>query len=205
MVRVTKLEQSCLLVEADGRLLVDPGTQAVSAGLVERVGDVDAVLWTHRHADHFDERALDALRQQGATLVANADVASLLADGEAVVVGDGDVVEVAGFSVRADEVPHVPLVDGSPGPPNTAFTLDGVLLHPGDGLPERLRAEVLACPIAGPSISFHDAYRLVERTGARTVVPVHYDVFVADPRLFASACDLAEVRVLAPGESTDVG
>jgi hypothetical protein len=36
------------------------------------------------------------------------------------------------------------------------------------------------------------------------VVPIHYDMFVADPGLFAKFCDLAEVIVLDHGESVDL-
>jgi L-ascorbate metabolism protein UlaG (beta-lactamase superfamily) len=114
-------------------------------------------------------------------------------------------VVIAGFEVLPRDLPHVVMIDGSPGPPNTGFILDGALFHPGDGIAiDGLRVDALALPIAGPSLRFRDAYRFVEQLGARRAVPMHYDLFIADPKLFASRCDIAEVIVLGPGESTDV-
>lgn len=201
--KVTKYPQSCLVVESDGRILIDPGFPAMDATPVDAFGTVDAVLVTHRHADHVDRRAIDPLRDRGVPVYGNADVAALLGD-PVTVVTDGAALQVAGFEVVPRDLAHQELVDGSPGPPNTGFLLDGRLFHPGDGLAlPGLRADVLAVPIAGPSTSFRDAHRFLETTGATRAVPVHYDVFIADPDLFADKCTIADVIVLAAGESAE--
>lgn len=203
--QLTKYPQSCLMIEAGGsRLLVDPGSFAADRYLAEAFGPVDAVLWTHRHADHFDPRLVEPLAERGAQLVANADVASLLSGHDVTQVGHGDAIEVAGVPVTAHDLPHVEMVDGSPGPPNTGFVFDGRLLHPGDAIEAGFAIDSLALPIAGPSISFRRAYQLVESTGARTVVPIHYDSFVADPALFGRFCDIARVVALEEGQTVDL-
>jgi L-ascorbate metabolism protein UlaG (beta-lactamase superfamily) len=205
--KVTKYPQSCLVVGKDdgGRILVDPGNFAIDAHDVDDFGPVDAVLYTHRHPDHCDERGLEALLERGATAYGNADVRALLGPGRVSELRDGEAVTIAGFEVLPRDLPHVPMIDGSSGPPNTGFVFDGTLFHPGDGIAlDGLRVDALALPIAGPSISFRDAYRFVEEVGAKRAVPVHYDMFVADPHLFASRCDIAEVIVLGPGESADL-
>jgi D-hydroxyproline dehydrogenase subunit beta len=63
---VTKFPQSCLVVvkSAGGRLLIDPGSFAIDAHDVADFGPVDAVLYTHRHPDHCDERGLEALKRR---------------------------------------------------------------------------------------------------------------------------------------------
>ncbi len=202
--RVTKFPQSCLVLEKDGaRIAIDPGSITLDRHSLDELGELQAVLYTHRHADHFDERHVDALLGRGVQLYGNADVCALV-DGMTEV-RDGVVQEAAGFRVEPRDLAHVPMVNGEAGPPNTGFLVDGELFHPGDGmeLPD-LRARVLALPIAGPSISFRDAYVFVERAGASAVVPIHYDFFVADPDLFARYCDLAEVIVLGPGQSAEL-
>lgn len=202
--RVTKHPQSCLLVESDAgsRLLLDPGSFAAEALSPGDLGHVDAVLVTHRHPDHCDARLLDPLRQAGVPVVANADAARAIGDGVQVV-ADGQRVEVAGVEVTVHDLPHQVMVDGSPGPPNTGFVLDGRLLHPGDGLSlAGVSAPAMALPIAGPSTSFHDAYCFAIQIGASTVIPVHYAMFPADPHLFADKSTLGDVRVLAEGEAT---
>ena len=201
--KVTKYPQSCLVLEhEDTRLLIDPGNLAMDAYNLEDFGDLDAVLYTHRHADHFDQRHVDAIHDRGIEMIANADVCGLL-DGRAREVADGDRFEVAGLEVSAHDLPHVEMVDGSAGPPNTGYVVEGTFFHPGDGIAlDGLQVETLALPIVGPSISFRDAYRFTQQTGASRVIPIHYDMFTADPDLFAHFCDVAEVVVLGHGEST---
>lgn len=204
--KVTKYPQSCLVVEKDdgGRVLVDAGNVAMDAFDLADFGTIDAALYTHRHPDHYDPRSVEPLLDAGVAVYGNADVAGL-AEGITQVDG-GAVVEIAGFEVLPRDLPHVVMVDGAPGPPNTGFVFDGAFFHPGDGIAiDGVRVDGLALPIAGPSISFRDAYLLAESVGARTVIPIHYDVFVGDPHLFADkAGDLASVVVLAPGESTEL-
>ena len=204
--RVTKYPQSCLLVEVDDRrLLIDPGVFVTAKYEPDDLGDIDAVLYTHRHADHVDTDLAGTLRDRGVALFGNADVCELLGGDRVTEVRDGVGFEAAGVAVTPHDLPHVELVDGSPGPPNTGFCVDGRLFHPGDGIEiTGVGARGVAAPISGPSISFRDAYRLVEAVGAETVVPIHYDLFTADPHHFARVCDVAEVVALEDGQATDI-
>ncbi|HSK91272.1 MAG TPA: MBL fold metallo-hydrolase [Euzebyales bacterium] len=204
--RITKFPQSCVVIEGSGggRALVDPGNVAMDAVDFDAFGAIDTVLFTHRHADHFDPRALAAIQERGLEIHANADVCGLIGDG-ATAVTDGQTFTTAGFEITAHDLPHVTLVDGSPGPPNTGFVFDGHLLHPGDSLQVAgLRVDAFALPVAGPDVSFRDAYVALETTGATTAVPIHYDVFIVDPAVFTRYCDIAEVIILDHGDSTDL-
>lgn len=203
--KVTKYPQSCLLLEGDeGRILVDPGVFAMDAYEPADFGTVDAVLYTHRHPDHFDARFTGAFVERGADLYANADVCEEIPEG-ATAVADGDDFSVGGFQITARDLAHVPLVDGSAGPPNTGYVVDDRLFHPGDGIEiDGVAVDLLALPITGPSISFRDAYRFTADIGAQTVVPMHYDMFSANPELFESFCDIARVVILDHGESAEL-
>lgn len=206
MLRVTKYPQSCVVVQqpGGGRLLIDPGNVAMDAVTFDAFGAVDAVLFTHRHPDHFDDRALAAVRERRVPVYANADVCRRV-DGDCVEVVDGVAIDIAGVTVVPHDLPHVTMVNGSAGPPNTGYLLDGRLLHPGDAVDAGdLRAPALAVPIVGPSVSFRDAYVMIERTGAAVAVPIHYDTFPSDPHMFAGFCDVADVVVLGDGESTEL-
>jgi L-ascorbate metabolism protein UlaG (beta-lactamase superfamily) len=203
--RITKYPQSCLVIEADNgaRLLVDAGLHVVGRRSLDELGTIDAVLYTHRHPDHFDPAWVGPLLDRSVPVYANADTAGQVEDGAITVVAGGETFAAAEVPVRAFDLPHMPMVDGSPGPPNLGFLVDGALFHPGDAKElDGIRAAALATPIAGPSLSPRDAYRMVEESGARIAIPVHYDNFLADPELFAKQCPMAEVIVLEDGEST---
>lgn len=204
--RVTKYPQSCLTVEHPdgGRLLIDPGNVAMDAVGFDDFGTIDAVLFTHRHPDHCDPRAVEASLERNVPIHANADVCRQL-DGAATQVDDGQTLVLAGIEITAHDLPHVELVDGTAGPPNTGFVLDGRLLHPGDAVDAGgVRVAALAVPIAGPSISFRRSYQMIEATGADVAVPMHYNTFLADPQQFSRFCDIAKVVVLDDGQTVEI-
>lgn len=204
--QITKYPQSCFVLDnGQGRVLLDAGNLALDAYSLDDFGHLDAVLYTHRHADHFDQRHVDAILDRGITIHANADVLEVVGSDRGVEVRDEETFEVAGFEVIARDLPHVELVDGSAGPPNTGYVIDGTLFHPGDGIAiDGVSVDVLAVPIVGPSISFRDAYKFIQQVGASRAIPMHYDTFLADPDLFERFCDIAEVLVLGHGESAEL-
>jgi L-ascorbate metabolism protein UlaG (beta-lactamase superfamily) len=210
--RVTKYRQSCLVVEADNgaRLLIDPGIHTTKGRELRQLGHLDAVLYTHRHPDHLDLTWVAPLLEAGIRVHGNADVVATIRehahdiDG-LIEVTPGRRFSVADVPVDPYDLPHMPLVDGSEGPPNLGFVLDGRLLHPGDAKDlSGLTAEVLAVPIAGPSLSPRDAYLMVEASQAAVVVPIHHHNFLEDPELFAAQCPIARVLVLGEGETAQL-
>jgi L-ascorbate metabolism protein UlaG (beta-lactamase superfamily) len=204
--RFTKFPQSCAVIEEPdgGRLLIDPGNVAMDAVAFDAFGSLDAVLFTHRHPDHFDPRALEAILERDLPIFTNADVCGLIDDG-ATQVHDGQPFQAAGFDIVPRDLPHVVLVNGAAGPPNTAYVIDGRLLHPGDAIEVNgVNVDAVAVPVAGPSISFRDAYVMLQRTGASTAIPIHYDTFSANTALFEKFVDIATVVVLDHGEWVDL-
>jgi L-ascorbate metabolism protein UlaG (beta-lactamase superfamily) len=204
---VTKYPQSCLVIEADNgaRLLVDAGFHVVGKRQLDELGSIDAALYTHQHPDHFDPSWVHALADRGVPIFTNADTAALVEDLDIAEVAGGQDFAAAEVPVTAYDLPHMEMVDGRPGPPNLGFLIDRRLLHPGDAKDlSGLSAAVLATPIAGPSLSNRDAFRMVEDTGARVSIPVHFDHFLADPHLFAKQCSIADVVILDDGDSTEI-
>lgn len=205
--RVTKYPQSCLVIEADNgaRLLIDAGFHVVGERQLDELGSIDAALYTHQHPDHFDPTWVHVLAARGVPIYANADTAAQVDDVEVHEVAGGQAFAAAEVEVAAYDLPHMEMVDGRPGPPNLGFLIDRKLLHPGDAKDlSGLSAQALATPIAGPSLSNRDAFRMLEDTGARVSIPVHFDHFLADPQLFKKQCSIAEVVVLEDGGSTSI-
>lgn len=205
--KITRYFQSCLLIEQGAaRILIDPsGDEAIR---MTEFGKLDAVLFTHEHADHFDSQLAQQLAANGAVIYANASTAKQM-KAEPNVVSDGQEFEVGGIKIRALELPHCPMIDGSEGPQNTGYVIDGKLFHPGDGRNlEGLKVDVLAAPITGPDVSLRDAADFTKQVSAATVIPIHYDLIGTKPEIFERFSGFFsqpyKVTILGLGQSTEV-
>ena len=211
IMKVTRFPQSCLLLEQDGHtIVIDPGVHFLQTHKVEELNGVGAVLYTHQHADHYDESIAKALLANGVAIYANESTAKLIDNEKVTVVHDGDMFTAGGFEIIARELPHCLLPNGSEGPQNTGYVVNGAFFHPGDGKKlEGLKVDTLAVPITGPDISMYDAYAFAKQLEAKVVIPIHYQAIPADPQVIADYMHKPgdpgfEIRVLADGESTEV-
>jgi L-ascorbate metabolism protein UlaG (beta-lactamase superfamily) len=195
--KVTRYFQSCLLIENNGvRILIDPSGQEK-----ERLGDfgkLDAVFYTHEHSDHFDaDMARDFVEQGMAPVYANASTAKLI-EASKTVIEDGQEYDVKGLKIKAVELPHCLMVDGSKSVQNTGYLINSRLFHPGDGKElAGLKVDTLAVPINGPDISLKDAYAFCMQVAAKQVIPIHYDYLGGNPDFLGSSLNKKGVKVHA--------
>ncbi|MBI5794586.1 MBL fold metallo-hydrolase [Candidatus Uhrbacteria bacterium] len=181
---IKKYLHSCLLLEKNGkRILIDPGLFSFIEGRLkpQNIGEVDAILITHKHADHFDPAILKKFLSCKPTQIYTIEeIGSLLQqDGiEYERVKPGDSLTIEGFQVDVFDAPHGKLP--VPVPDNVAFLVDHVL-HPGDSFsPVGIDScDVLALPIAGPWATLSSAIELVDRLHPRHVIPIH-DAIIKD-------------------------
>lgn len=203
---VTRYFQSCLLIEdGNARVLVDPSAQEK-----ERLGDfgkLDAVFYTHEHGDHFDAgMARDFVEQGMAPVYANQSTAMQIEASKTVVEG-GKEYDINGMKVKAIELPHCLMVDGSESVQNTGYLFNGKLFHPGDSKElEGLEVDTLAVPISGPDISLKDAYSFTMQVNAKQVIPIHYDYLGGNPDFLGSYLNKKNVKVhgLTIGDSVEI-
>lgn len=208
--KVTKYPQSCLVLEKGGkRLLIDPGSFVSAKYKASDLPPADAILITHEHPDHADPEFIRELVSEGKPVIGNQSTADTLNNIVTQIVQDNELFETAGFKIQARELPHCLMVDGSEGPQNTGYVIDGVFFHPGDGVSiENLQVDTLAAPIAGPDISPHDVFNFIKQVKCSKVVPIHYSYFPADADFYANRAKNdapgVEFVVLADGQSVDL-
>jgi L-ascorbate metabolism protein UlaG (beta-lactamase superfamily) len=208
--KITKYPQSCLVIEHNNkRLIIDPGSLVSQRYKAADMLPLDGILITHEHVDHADPEFIKSLvNGENIPVVGNQSTANLLGNLVSLVIKNGDELDVAGFAIKAFELPHCNMVDGSPGPQNTGFIVNKTFFHPGDGVEiNNLKIKASAVPIAGPDISPHDVYKFVMDLGCQTVIPIHFDYFPGDPHFIATILSgnaSIKVVVLENGETVEV-
>lgn len=209
--KVQKFPQSHLvIVKSSTKIVIDPGNITFNQGYQpEKFQGASGYLITHQHSDHMDPANIRAV-VGSSPVYGNFDVVAKLSElgVQATQVTDRQKFKIGELEIEAVDLPHCLMSDGTAGPPNTGFLVAGVLFHPGDGDkdPGNLEVANFALPIAGPSINFEGALKFAQDLGAKIVIPIHYDVFRADPKEFkrlASSLRI-EVRLLSSGEETEV-
>lgn len=208
---VKKYPQSHLVITGTStKIIIDPGSITFAKGFkIEDFQRADAYLITHQHQDHMDSANIKLI-VNGQLVYGNSDVVEKLKSlgVEAQETRDKQKFQVGEFEIMPVDLPHCKMQDGSDGPPNTGFLINGVLFHPGDGdkPPQGLTSQNLALPIAGPTITMSGALQFAQDVQAKIVIPIHFDYFKADPNEFKNmASPLGiEVRPLSPGQETEI-
>lgn len=193
--KVKKFPQSHLVLEKNGKtLIIDPGYITFEKGFkVNDFQGVDVYLITHQHGDHLGPETIKEVVGEK-IILGNSDVVAKLKQIGVINIKELknlEEIEIEGFKIKAVDLPHFQK-EGTVMPPNTGFLIDGVFFHPGDGdgqspgpngrkAPE-IVSENAAVPIGGATITYDTALEFIEGIGAKVVIPIHYDVYKADPR-----------------------
>jgi L-ascorbate metabolism protein UlaG (beta-lactamase superfamily) len=229
MATLTWLGQSGFLIESGGeRLLIDPffseheGRMYPPPPIDEFGANIDRVLVTHEHLDHFDPPSLPRIaeRSPGVEVIVPAPIAREGLTG----VRPGDRFD--GITV----VPALHAVHPSDGYADHGgrfvgyvIERDGVAIyHAGDSVAgdelvaalDPLRIDVALLPVNGRSyfreqqdlagnMDVRDAVALATRIGAHTLVPMHWDLMKGNLERAGAAADeayatSAPVHVVTP-------
>lgn len=156
--------------------MTDPGSFTVDGQTKEK--NVDLILITHEHQDHFHIESLKAVLENNprAVLLTNQAVGKLL-DEEKIryqILENKTTKEVLGIELEAHDCKHEEIFEEIGQVQNTAFFIDKRLFYPGDSFYNPGKSvEILALPVAGPWCKVRDFMRYVLEIKPKVCFPVH--------------------------------
>jgi L-ascorbate metabolism protein UlaG (beta-lactamase superfamily) len=181
---VTRYGHACLLVESGStRILVDPG---IFSSSWQDLTDLDAVLITHQHPDHFDAQHIPALSAANpkARVVAEPAVAGMISELSPETARVGDILDMSEISVEMLGGEHALLHPRIPRVGNVGYLFrekDGSsLFHPGDSYavtPSGI--DLLALPLVAPWASAATTIDFANGVAPEKAIPIH-DAFLGD-------------------------
>ncbi|RYD76199.1 MAG: MBL fold metallo-hydrolase [Sphingobacteriales bacterium] len=179
--KITKYLHSCLVFEQDDyRILFDPGTFSFAEGRVtaEMFADVQSIIITHIHPDHFDLEILKSiLALSNAAVYTNKQVGEQLDKaGIAYTLIENGVHSIGPFKIRPLPITHEPLL-GNPIPQMTGFIINDKVLHPVDTLSDELFAfkgiELLLMVTMAPFANEVKIGAFADKLQPKQILPVH--------------------------------
>ncbi|KKI54595.1 MAG: metal-dependent hydrolase [Staphylococcus equorum] len=219
--------QSTIYFEANGKkVIVDPfitgnGQSDLDANALE----VDYIILTHGHGDHFGD-TVELANRNNATVIGSAELGDYLTTNKNVEnvrpMNIGGKAEFEFGTVKFVQAFHSSSLTDDNGIPVYLGMPMGVILevegktiyHTGDTglfsdmklIAERHPVDVCFVPIGDNfTMGIDDAsYAINTFIKPKITVPVHYDTFELieqDPSQFKSAVTVGEVQILKPGES----
>lgn len=174
--KITKFGHCCLLIEQNGvRILTDPGTYSTQQSEIK---NIDFVLITHEHADHFHIDSLKTLlgNNPQAKVITNKSVGLLLEKEDIPfrVVEEGQNFEANGVLIEGFGKNHALMYTSIPPIQNTGYFIANKFFYPGDAFtnPEK-QVEILALPVAGPWMKLPETIDYALLIKPQVCFPVH--------------------------------
>ncbi len=182
---ITKLGHCALVLDVNGtRILTDPGS--FSAPAQEAQTNINIILITHEHQDHFHVDSIKKILMMNpsAVVVTNSAVAAIIASENlnctVNVVGDGQTMTVNGILIEGFGKDHALVYPPNMGlVENTGYFVANKFYFPGDNFHNPGKAvDVLALPVAGPWMKSSEAVDFAKLIKARIAFGVHDGMIV---------------------------
>jgi L-ascorbate metabolism protein UlaG (beta-lactamase superfamily) len=172
--KITKHGHACLEVELDSQtLIIDPGSYTEE---LTGLGNVVAVVITHKHDDHCDEAKIVKIKEANpdVQIFGTSEVAARLESLKVTTVYHGDYYEVGSFKLEFFGDMHQIIHKSIPLIQNTAVLVNGDLYYAGDSYtPPDQKIKVLACPTSAPWLKIGDVMDYIQEIKPGICFPTH--------------------------------
>jgi L-ascorbate metabolism protein UlaG (beta-lactamase superfamily) len=198
MMKITKYEHACLVVEENGQsLVIDPGFYTTNLQVPE---NVMGVVITHEHQDHLDKDHLKAIfdKNPDAKIIAHEEVTNQLDEFKTVPAVPNEGMKVGDFELEFFGGDHAFIFPDKHVCANLGVLINGKLYYPGDSFsePDDRDITVLALPVSAPWLKFSEVAEFVPKVKAKQAFPTH-DAILSDAgkalmdRLVGGICESA--------------
>jgi L-ascorbate metabolism protein UlaG (beta-lactamase superfamily) len=210
LMKITKYEHACLVIQEKGRkLVIDPGE--FSQSLTDYT-NIDALVITHAHFDHLDKSKVELIvkNSPNVKIFAPSDAIDSISHKYEPMLAD-QIFHAGNFNLRFFGGQHAMVHKSLPIIQNFGVLVNNTLYYPGDSFttPDR-PVRVLAIPANAPWMKVGEAMDFIEIIKPKMTFPTHNFLLsdagqiIAD-RLLSQAEKFGTVyRHLSVGESLDI-
>jgi L-ascorbate metabolism protein UlaG (beta-lactamase superfamily) len=179
--KISKYLHSCLVFELDAyKILFDPGTFSFAEGLVtpQMFTDVQAIVLTHIHPDHYDIDILKSiLSLNNAQIITNGQIGQQLDKADIpYTILENATAHLGPFKLQAFPVTHELIMD-NPLPQMTGFLINDKVLHPVDSMEDKLldykNIELLIMVTMAPFANEPGISTFADKVQPKQILPVH--------------------------------
>jgi L-ascorbate metabolism protein UlaG (beta-lactamase superfamily) len=172
--KITKHGHACLEVLIDSQtLIIDPGSYTEE---LTSLGNVVAVVITHKHDDHCDEAKIAKIKKDNPNvqIFGTSEVAARLSGLDVTTVYHGDYYEVGSFRLEFFGDMHQLIHESIPLLQNIAVLVNSDLYYAGDSYtPPDVKVKALACPTSAPWLKIGDVMDYIKEVKPAICFPTH--------------------------------
>jgi len=186
--KITRFAQSCILIETNGkRILLDPGNLQYKESYPDHEWkDIDVLLVTHKHGDHCHLDVIKKITNDAKTkFYSTREVANAFPELTPNIVKEGDVLTLDGVNIEVVRAVHgfMPFLKGG----NKVDENVGFIINDGKNrayqtsdsicFENNYKCDILFVPICNHGLVMgpFEAALFAKETGAKLVIPIHYD------------------------------
>ena len=185
--KLTKFQHACVVLEKNGStLIIDPGTYSRDFITPRRV---DAIVITHEHPDHFDEKRVQGIlsKHPKATVISHESISGRFTNYTTIGAKVNEKYTIGAFNLEFFGGEHAAISASIPVPPNLGVLVDGSFYYPGDSFvvpesttPEPVHVQTLALPASAPWLKLSDSMEFLARVKPDFAFPTHDAILSVD-------------------------